>query len=123
MTYRFMQIFSLQISLHKLCKNMGFHLPYSHVSGQNLRLYPCTAEYGSVKTRILAYFIQCILQTIILTNIYQIFCSICDVSSNQIINLGSCPQIEALQIRRSITTSSISKLSFMNADTHTIFLK
>ena len=46
-----------------------------------------------------------------------------DVSSNQIINLGSGPEIEDLQICRSITTSIISKLSFMNAGTHIIFLK
>ena len=57
------------------------------------------------------------------THIYHIFCSNWEVSSNQIINLGSGPEIEALQIRRSITTSTISKLSFVNADIHKIFLK
>ena len=71
----------------------------------------------------LAYFMQCILQTIILAYIYHIFCDNWDVSSKQIIDLGSGPEIEVLQIHRSITTSTISKLSFMNADTHIIFLK
>ena len=77
-----------------------------------------------MKTCILEYFMQYISQTIILTHIYHIFCSNWGVCSNQIINLVSGPEIEALQIRRSITTSTIiSKLSFMNADTHKIFLK
>ena len=66
---------------------------------------------------------QCILQTIIFTHIYHIFWSNWDVSNNQIINLGSSAEIEVLQIRRSITTSTISKLRFVNADTHIIFLK
>ena len=58
-----------------------------------------------------------------MTHIYHIFFSNWDVTSNQIINLGPGPETQALQIRRSITTSTISKLSFMNADTHIIFLK
>ena len=33
--------------------------PYSPVQGQNLRFYPYTGEYGSVKACILAYFMQC----------------------------------------------------------------
>ena len=66
---------------------------------------------------------QCISQTIILTHIDRIFSSNLDVSSNQIFNLVSGPEIEALQIRRPITTSTISKFSFMNPDTHIIFLK
>ena len=76
-----------------------------------------------MKTRILAYFMQCMSQTITLTHIYHIFCSNWDVSTNQIFHLGSGPEIEALQIRRSNTTFSISKLSFMNGDTHIIFLQ
>ena len=93
------------------------------VQEQSLRLCSYTAEHGSLKTRILEYFMQCISQTITLTHIYYIFCINWDISSNQIINLGSGPEIHTLQIRNSITTSTISKLSFMNADIHIILLK
>ena len=68
-------------------------------------------------------FMQCIPQRIVLTHIYNIFSSNWNVSSNQIIKVESGPEIEALQIRRWITTSTISKLSFMNADTRIIFVK
>ena len=45
----------------KYARIQVFTDPYSPVQGQNRRFCPCTGDYGSVKTRILAYFIQCYL--------------------------------------------------------------
>ena len=61
-----MQTFSLKTSLDKLCENKGFHLPVFPRTRTKL-ICPYTVENGSVKNRILAYFMQCISQTIILT--------------------------------------------------------
>ena len=40
---------SKELTLHKLCESTGFYC----------RFCPYTGEYGSVKTLILAYFMQC----------------------------------------------------------------
>ena len=123
MTSRFMQIFSLKTSLDKLCENMVFRLPVfprirtesaiiSLYGGRRFSENPCSRAFHAVHT------------TSNNTDQYlPHFLHNWDVSSNQIINLGSGPEIEDLQICRSITTSIISKLSFMNAGTHIIFLK
>ena len=122
MTSMFMQMFSVKRSLDKL-REYGFSLtrilPYKGRICDYVLIRWNTGQWN----RILEFFMQCISQTIILTQIYHILCSNWDVTSNQIINLRSSPEIQALQIRRLITTSTISKLSFMNADTHIIFLK
>ena len=68
MASRFMEIFLLKTLLDKLCKNTGFHLPVFFRTRTEL-LCPYTVEYGLVKTRILAYFMYCISQIIILTHI------------------------------------------------------
>ena len=127
MAFRFTQIFSLKTSLHKICENTGSHLPvFSRIKTESAIMSLCQntgqwmPEYGSVKIRILAYFMKYISQTIILTHVYLIFCSNWDVCSKQIINLGSGSEIKALQFCRRITTFTITKLSFMNADTHNL---
>ena len=118
-----MQVFSLKTSLDKLCKNTVFHVPvFPRIRTESaiISLYsrirvsenPCSRVFHAMHTtnnNIDPYLPH--------------FLHNWDVSSNQIINLGSGPEIEDLQICRSITTSIISKLSFMNADTHIIFLK
>ena len=43
-------LYSLTDTLHKICENAGFHLPVFSRGD--------TGEYRSVKTRILAYFMQ-----------------------------------------------------------------
>ena len=45
--------------LRKICENTDFRLARIYGFILNRRFYPYTGEYGSVKTRILAYFMQC----------------------------------------------------------------
>ena len=44
----------------KYARIQVFTDPYSPVEGQNRRFSPYTGEYGSVKTCIHAYFMQCV---------------------------------------------------------------
>lgn len=46
------------LSVHKVCTNIDFHWLYSTI------FCPYTGEYGSVKTHIIAYFMQCLWKLI-----------------------------------------------------------
>ena len=50
-------VFIINYALHKICQHTDFCWPvFSRITTS--RFCPCMGEYGSVKTRILAYFMQ-----------------------------------------------------------------
>ena len=44
---------------YNMQQNGFFTDSYFPIQRQKLQFYPCTGEYGSLKTCILAYFMQC----------------------------------------------------------------
>ena len=47
------------LTLHKICKNTSFNWPVFSCIRTESRFCPYAGEYGSIKTRILGYFMQC----------------------------------------------------------------